>query len=147
MTLGKEVEVLRGPGRRNPSKPRVDRRKGGAERSGERNRGPTHRNWIGGGVSQGERANDREALATKGRRRRSGGRAAKAEGLTWGGLTLAPERATPLRRSEKSAEAIVGPDRKGREGPNGRESALTASLEGARRQKTKQLELPLGKQG
>ncbi|PYT35386.1 MAG: hypothetical protein DMF52_10455 [Acidobacteria bacterium] len=51
----------------------------------------THRNRIQGDVPQGERANDREALATKGVRRRSGGRAAKAEGLTWGGLASRPK--------------------------------------------------------
>jgi hypothetical protein len=45
-----------------------------------------NKNRIGGDGAQGERANDREALATKGRRRRSGDRAAKAMILTWGDL-------------------------------------------------------------
>ena len=47
-------------------------------------------------------------------------------------------------RSEESAEAIVAEDR---EGPNGRESATTVSLGGARRQKSGQLELALDSRG
>ena len=43
-------------------------------------------NRIRGVGVQGERASDREALATKGRRRRSGDRAAMATALTWGDL-------------------------------------------------------------
>jgi hypothetical protein len=39
-------------------------------------------------VDQGERATDREALATKGKRRRSGGCATKATVLIRGGLAL-----------------------------------------------------------
>jgi len=41
-----------------------------------------NKNRIKGAANQGERANDREALVTKGRRRRSGGRAAKEWVLT-----------------------------------------------------------------
>jgi hypothetical protein len=44
----------------------------------ERNCGPMNKNRIDGGANQGERANNREALVTKGRRRKSGGRAVKA---------------------------------------------------------------------
>jgi hypothetical protein len=47
-----------------------------------------NKNRIQGEVVQGERAKDREALATKGRRRRSGDRAVKAAVLTWGDLGL-----------------------------------------------------------
>jgi hypothetical protein len=39
-------------------------------------------------VDQGERANDREALATKGKRRKSGGCATKATILIRGDLAL-----------------------------------------------------------
>lgn len=46
------------------------------------------KNRIGGAADQGERAEDREALVTKGKRRKSGGRAAKECGLTWGDLAL-----------------------------------------------------------
>jgi len=58
------------------------------EGSGQRNRQPTNRNRIGGAADQGERANDREALATKGRQRKSGGWAGKVRALTWGDLAL-----------------------------------------------------------
>ena len=54
----------------------------------ERNCGPMNKNRIEGAADQGERARDREALVTKGRRRRSGGRAAKECVLTWGDLAL-----------------------------------------------------------
>jgi hypothetical protein len=43
----------------------------------ERNCGPMNKNRIEGGANQGERARNREALVTKGRRRQSGGRAMK----------------------------------------------------------------------
>jgi hypothetical protein len=46
------------------------------------------KNRIRGGADQGERAGDREALVTKGRRRKSGGRAVKERVLTWGDLAL-----------------------------------------------------------
>lgn len=68
-----EVQVLWGIGSQGPRANRkATSRETGAERSGERNRESTNRNRIRGDVSQGERAHDREALATKGRRRRSG---------------------------------------------------------------------------
>jgi hypothetical protein len=90
-----EVRVLWEPGRRDPSEPQGEGagasrtgREAGAERSGERNRGSMNKNRIRGDGVQGERAHDREALATKGRRRKSGDRAAKAMVLTWGDLGL-----------------------------------------------------------
>ena len=52
----------------------------------ERSCGPMNKNRIEGGAEQGERANGREALVTKVRRRRSGGRAVKECVLTWGDL-------------------------------------------------------------
>jgi hypothetical protein len=61
----------------------------------ERNREPTNRNRIQGVVAQGERANDREALATKEPLRRSGGCAAKVTESYLGSSRLVPERATP----------------------------------------------------
>ena len=65
--------------------------------------GPTYRNRIRGGASQGERANNREALAIKGMRRISGGRAVKVFSLTWGGLALRPKgrRAVSGARSQQ----------------------------------------------
>ena len=54
----------------------------------ERSCGPMNKNRIGGVADQGERAKDREALVTKGKRRRSGGRAVKECVLTWGDLAL-----------------------------------------------------------
>jgi hypothetical protein len=72
--------------------------------------GATYRNRIGGGADQGERANDREALATKTTLRRSGARAGTAEESYLGRSPLTLERAT-LRgnttRREKSAAAVV----------------------------------------
>jgi hypothetical protein len=53
--------------------------------------GATNRNRIGGGADQGERAIDREALATKERFRKSDARAGTVGGLTWGDL------ASPLK--------------------------------------------------
>jgi hypothetical protein len=54
----------------------------------ERSCGPMNKNRIKGAADQGERARDREAVVTKGRRRRSGGRAVKECVLTWGDLAL-----------------------------------------------------------
>lgn len=54
----------------------------------ERNCGPMNKNRIEGAADQGERAMTREALVTKGKRRRSGGRAVKECVLTWGDLAL-----------------------------------------------------------
>jgi len=56
--------------------------------SAERSCGPMNKNRIEGVAEQGERANGREALVTKGRWRRSGGRAVKECVLTWGDLAL-----------------------------------------------------------
>jgi len=47
------------------------------EGSVDRNCGPMNKNRIEGVANQGERAKNREALVTKGKRRRSGGRAVK----------------------------------------------------------------------
>ena len=52
----------------------------------ERSCGPMNKNRIKGVADQGERAMNREALVTKGKRRRSGGRAVKECVLTWGDL-------------------------------------------------------------
>ena len=61
-----------------------------------------------------------------------------------GEISRVPERATPFQRREKSAAAIVA---RAGEGPNGRERATPGSLQDARRQKSRQLELPLGGRG
>jgi hypothetical protein len=47
-----------------------------------------NKNRIEGVTDQGEWAENREALVIKGRKRRSGGRAAKECVLTWGDLAL-----------------------------------------------------------
>ena len=57
----------------------------------ERSRGPMNKNRIKGAADQGERAMNREALVTKGKRRRSGGRAVKECVLTWGDLVSRPK--------------------------------------------------------
>ena len=54
----------------------------------ERNCEPMDKNRIEGAAEQGERANDREALVIKAKRRRSGGCAEKECVLTWGDLAL-----------------------------------------------------------
>jgi hypothetical protein len=54
----------------------------------ERNCGLMDKKRIEGEADQGERASDREALVTKGRRRKSGGRAVKEYVLSWGDLAL-----------------------------------------------------------
>lgn len=57
---------------------------------------------------QGERATDREALVTKVRRRKSGGRVGRASVLIWGDLASRLKgRRGHESRSEESAEAIV----------------------------------------
>ena len=89
MGTDQEVQVLWGTWSQGPRANRkASFREGGAEGSGERNRQPTNRNRIRGEANQGERATDREALATKGGQRKSGGWAGKAGALTWGGLAL-----------------------------------------------------------
>ena len=72
----------------------------------DRSCGPMNKNRIEGVVEQGERANGREALVTKVRWRRSGGRAVKECVLTWGDLALClkgrrckPEREVSRGRS------------------------------------------------
>jgi hypothetical protein len=52
----------------------------------DRNCGPMNKNRIEGGAEQGERACFREALVTKFRWRRFGGRAVRECVLTWGDL-------------------------------------------------------------
>ena len=54
----------------------------------QRSCGPMNKNRIEGAADQGERANNREALVIKGKRRRSGGRAVKECVPTWGDLAL-----------------------------------------------------------
>ena len=54
----------------------------------ERSCGPMNKNRIKGAADQGERACDREVVVTKGRWRKSGGRAVKECVLTWGDLAL-----------------------------------------------------------
>jgi hypothetical protein len=106
-----EVKVLSEIGHSNRSEPQGRDREESSGGSGERNRGPTYRNRIRGGAEQGERAESREALVTKARRRIPGGRAGKVDVSYLGRSRLMPERATPdwspPRRSEKSAEAVV----------------------------------------
>src|SRR5882724_5559146 len=79
------------------------------EGSVERNCGLTNRHQIRGGTGQGERAYDREAVVTKARGRKSGGRAVKVNVLTRGDLALRLKgrRGLQDRRSEKSAQAVV----------------------------------------
>ena len=103
-----EVKVLRGLGHRDPREPQGRDREGASEGSGERTDGPTNRNRIRGDAEQGERANDREALVTKARWRRSGGRVGTVSVLIWGDLALRLKgRRGREPRSEKSAEAVV----------------------------------------
>jgi hypothetical protein len=74
--------------------------------------GVTNRNRMGGEGNHGQRANDREALATKETTRRSGTRAGTANESYLGRSRLTSERTTPVARScrgrsQKSAAAIV----------------------------------------
>jgi len=62
---------------------------------------------IRGVDEQGERANDREALVAKARRRRSDSRASMMDALTWGDLALCLKGHRKQSRSEESAEAVV----------------------------------------
>ena len=66
-----------------------------------------NKNRMRGAVGQGERANDREALVTKARRRKSGSRAWKTDALTWGDLASYLKGQRSQERSEGSAEAVV----------------------------------------
>ena len=82
-----EVQVLPKAGHSERSEAQGRKGDRPSEGSVERSRGPTNRNRIRGDADRGERANDREALVTKGggvnpavvRRRRV---------LTWGDLAL-----------------------------------------------------------
>ncbi len=67
----------------------------------EQTREPTNRNRIQGVVGQGERAEDREAVAAKEPLRRSGGCAGKVTESYLGRSRLMPERAT-LRGGARS---------------------------------------------
>jgi hypothetical protein len=85
----------------------------------DRSCGPMNKNRIEGGADQGERANGREALVTKYRWRRSGGRAAKECVLTWGDLALClkgrrckSEREVSRGRSSLLARVDEGPNEK-----------------------------------
>jgi hypothetical protein len=85
----------------------------------DRNCGPMNKNRIEGVAEQGERARDREALVTKVRWRRSGGRAVKECVLTWGDLALCPkgrrcksEREVSRGRSSLLARTNEGPNKK-----------------------------------
>jgi len=124
--------------------------------AGSKTCGATNRNRIEGGATQGERANDRKALAIKEAFRRSGARAGTADVSYLGRSRLTPERETKrrrTRRSEKSAAAVVaegfgesGPPQC--EGPNGEESESTVYHDKARHQKSiDQIELPLEGRG
>lgn len=62
---------------------------------------------IRGADEWGERANDREALVAKARRRRSDSRASKVDALTWGDLASCLKGQHEQSRSEESAEAVV----------------------------------------
>jgi hypothetical protein len=62
---------------------------------------------IRGADERGERANDREALVAKARRRRSDSRASKVDALTWGDLASCLKGQRWQQRSEESAEAVV----------------------------------------
>ena len=88
MGVDLEVKVLPKPGHRNRSEPQLREGDLSWEGSGKRNRRLTNRNRIRGAANQGERARNREALVAKGKRRKSGGRAGKADALTWGDLAL-----------------------------------------------------------
>jgi len=63
-----------------------------------------NKNRIRGAVDQGERATDREALVTKGKRRRSGGRAMKVVVLTRGDLALPLKGGRSVRSGARSQQ-------------------------------------------
>ena len=86
MGADREVEVLRELGHKDPREPQGHDREGVSGGSGERTDGPTNRNRMRGVLDQGERATDRQALVTKERAGKSGGRVGKASELIWGDL-------------------------------------------------------------
>jgi len=65
----------------------------------ERSCGPMNKKRIEGIADQGERAKDREALVTKRKRRRSGGRAVKECVFTLEDLTLCLKGCLSLERT------------------------------------------------
>lgn len=100
-----EVQVLwgtRSQGPRGNRKAQAVRPR--LKEAGNGNRGSTNRNRVRGAASQGERANLREALATKGGRRKPGDRAVKVTTLTWGDLASRLKG----RRSEAEREVSRG---------------------------------------
>jgi hypothetical protein len=99
-----------------------------------------YKNRIGGGAGRGERAKDREAPMTKGRRRKPGGRAVKDSVLTWGDLASCPKGRRRKAEREVSRGRSSGANR---EGPNEEESESTVGLGSTSPQKSRQLELPL----
>jgi hypothetical protein len=110
-----QVPPQAGHSERSEAQPRKGDRPWGG--SVDRNRGPMNKNWIRSAADQGERAMNREALVTKGWWRKSNGRAATENVLTWGDLASHLKRVTVSSRSEKSAEAVVAtgfPGAKGR---------------------------------
>ena len=117
MTVDLKVEVLPGPGRRDRREAQGRDREGASEGSVERIREPTNRNRIRGTADQGELTANSEALAAKVTWCKSGGCAKKASSLTQGDLALCLKGRRLRRRSEKSAEVVVG-RRKATEGPN-----------------------------
>src|SRR5260370_8388704 len=101
MGIDLEVKVLPEIGHNDRSEPQGRNREGPSGGSGERSRGPTYRNRIGGVAEQGERAGTREALVTEARRRISGGRAVKVDALTWQDLPSRLKRRRPPATSDR----------------------------------------------
>ena len=84
----------------------------------ERNCEPMNKNRIEGAAKQDERAQNREVLVVKARRRKSGGCAGKECVLTWGDLALC------LKGRRGNTEREVSRGRSSRilgEGPNEKE--------------------------
>jgi hypothetical protein len=128
MGIDLEVEILSRAGHSERSEPQSVGPRGRREGSGERSCGPTNRNRIEGGAGQGERAKDREAVMTKARRRRSGGRAAKVDVLTPGRSRLAPERATAAARPTEREVSRGRSSSASCEGPNDGKGETPANL-------------------
>ena len=79
----------------------------------ERSCGLMNENRIEGVADQGERARNREALVIKGKRRKSGGRAAKECVLTWGDLAscLKGRRGNAEREVSRGRSSDAKPSR------------------------------------
>ena len=90
----------------------------------DRSCGPMNKNRIEGVAEQGERARDREALVTKGKRRRSGGRAVNECVLTWGDLSscLKGRRCKSEREVSRGRSSLLA---RTNEGPNKKECSTT----------------------